>query len=74
MEKLIDRDGTLYLGDEVLLYIYPRTEHSMGGDCDSIRWPNPNLTHLAACLYDEREMGNVKGNVVELPDGSTLEF
>ena len=40
------------------------------GDCDTIRWPNPDEEHLRSALFDDREMGIIPDvRSVLLPDG-----
>lgn len=65
--------GNLYLGDKLILYVYP------AGDCDRIRWPlvSPeDRGKLAGALYDAREMGDIPGSesAVLLPDGERFEI
>lgn len=53
-------------GDDALLILrYP------AGDCDTVRWPNPNIQLLRGALYDARETGLIADvKSVLLPDGS----
>ncbi len=51
----------------LLIYEHP------GGDHDTIKWPAPNLYHLAGALYDAREMGQLPDDPeVLLPDGTVF--
>jgi len=44
--------------------------HYDAGDCDTIKWPNPNKENLRSALFDAREMGLIPDEpYVELPDG-----
>lgn len=70
MLKLEAREGSwgkkdLYLDGRILLRVYPE------GDCDSICWPmkKKDKDNLAAALFDEYEMGNLKERSVLLPNG-----
>jgi hypothetical protein len=55
-------------GNPLLLCVYD------AGDCDTVRWPNPNPDTLRAALYRAREVGLVAGypDIVLLPDGSAF--
>jgi hypothetical protein len=45
------------------------------GDCDTIRWPNPDLENLRGALFDAREQGFIPDlGVVKLPDGSEFKI
>lgn len=60
----------LYLNGGILLRIYG------AGDCDSIHWPfgENDRENLAAALYDEFEMGNIRHRTVVLPNGSEFDI
>jgi hypothetical protein len=74
MIKLIARDGYLYIGDDIIVYVYP------AGDADTIPWPMKSdfrsdakiRNHLARALYDAHEMGDLPHGTesVLLPDGA----
>jgi hypothetical protein len=69
--KLTVRNGDLFLGDEILLIVYP------AGDCDTIGWTdldNVNREHLQVALYDAVMKGELPPNCqdVELPNGETF--
>jgi hypothetical protein len=49
----------------IVLCIYPE------GDCDSIRWPNPDRKNLHRALFDDRERGIIRDQEVLLPDGTS---
>lgn len=55
-------------GPAMLLARYPE------GDCDTIKWPNPNEDHVRRALFDAREVGHLEHDalVVELPDGTSF--
>lgn len=79
MIQLVVVDGALYypgsMGDKFpygrvgeqqpLLVRYPE------GDCDRIKWPNPNREALQTCLFDDRECGVLDDVEVLLPDGTS---
>jgi hypothetical protein len=76
MIQLIAIDGYLhyppnpereYRPDEeiILLHRYPE------GDCDCVRWPNPDMKILKSCLFDDRECGVIEDGVI-LPDGTEV--
>lgn len=44
------------------------------GDCDTIRWPMPNIENMKAALFDAREMGLLEGSEVLLPNGKAISF
>jgi hypothetical protein len=63
--------GRLALHGRMLLCIYE------AGDCDSAPWPMTTIQHrriLARALFDERECGDLTGDTVILPDGTSFEF
>ena len=41
------------------------------GDCDCIKWPNPNRDSLHRALFDDRERGLINDEEVLLPDGTS---
>ena len=41
------------------------------GDCDCVKWPNPNRENLQRALFDDRECGIIDDEEVLLPDGSS---
>lgn len=65
---LRDVDGTLHLGDELLLCVYP------AGDCDTISWPfgERDERNLTRALYDSYQCEEIlkEGDTVSLPDGT----
>ena len=66
---LQDRHGDLYLGEEILIVMYP------AGDCDTISWPftEPrHATQLEKALYDLYQCTEElkEGDTVLLPDGT----
>ncbi len=69
-QALTAKDGSLYLGEAILLVRYP------AGDCDTINWPNPNRGNLACALFDACEMGELPSDcrAVTLPDGTSFEI
>ena len=68
--KLTAKDGELYLNGRLLIV------HYRGGDVDTIAWPfkKDDEKNLKAALYDSREMGDVDGNTVTLPNGKPFSF
>lgn len=76
---LVSRDGCLYypetvvneFGDAgpIVLCIHD------AGDCDTIKWPRPHMTHLGSALFDDREGGliGLQDNVF-LPNGLHIKF
>lgn len=75
--QLVENSGCLYYPDSVknsighvgpiVLRVYPE------GDCDTIKWPNPNMENLRAALFDDRETGLNQGEVL-LPNGERVDF
>jgi hypothetical protein len=65
--KAIGRD-LYYPNGDIIVCRYPE------GDCDTIRWPKPNIKNLMAALFDDRECGDWDGSIddVLLPDGTRL--
>ena len=69
--QLVAIDGDLHypiqLGvkQRILLCVYPE------GDCDTIKWPNPDMKNLASALFDDRECGFIGDVEVLLPDGTS---
>ena len=65
-QALTVKDGWLWLGDRLLLVRYS------GGDCDTIDWPlvAGKKRNLYSALYDMREMGELIGDTVTLPNGT----
>jgi len=72
--KLVSKGGSLYYPPEVkdgfgdpgpiVLLVYPE------GDCDTIRWPRPNMKNLRNALLDDLETGLLNdGDMVFLPNG-----
>lgn len=54
--------------ENAILIFYHR-----GGDVDTISYPNPNLNHLRAALYDARESGFIPNvPAVLLPSGKAF--
>jgi hypothetical protein len=77
--QLITKDGHLFIGDSLLLAMYP------AGDCDTVPWPrDPNSGYwteelwneaMNISLYDAREMGDLDDDhSVILPDGTIYNF
>lgn len=65
MIQLTERNERLYLNGSRLIFRYPE------GDCDSIPWPmttKEHREHLASCLYDAFESGEIDKRTVALPD------
>lgn len=65
---LTEQHGSLYLGEALLLRIYP------AGDCDRCAWPlatPEDVERLAATLYDEVQCNEAlrDGDAVATPDG-----
>lgn len=71
MIKLVEQDGLLHLGSNVLFRFYP-------GNIDTICWPMaPEETeNLASALYDCRETGLLPSHCtsVLLPDGDLFDI
>jgi hypothetical protein len=85
--KLVEHQGDLYYADDdecvhpdcplcrmmagmprrIVLCVYD------AGDCDTIKWPNPNVANLRRALFDDRECGQWAGTAVILPDGTVFE-
>ena len=67
-----DNQLGIMLGNE----LYPLVYFHPSGDVDTIQADKPDLTKLAAALYDEREQGNIASNckAARLPDGTVIEF
>lgn len=75
--QLISVDGELHLmpkedGGEPIILLYRYGE----GDVDCIKTGRPNMEHLTAALFDEREMGNIPSDVAiaKLPNGNLVNF
>ena len=66
MPHLTNKDGRLYLADDILVFRYP------AGDCDCISWPlqKKQYSQLASCLFDAIECGELAAcDEVLLPNG-----
>ena len=81
MISLICEDGCLHTPKSVItdpLLIEHFTDNPIliriydAGDCDTIKWPNPNIENLRIALYDCRETGVLPHDIVSviLPDGT----
>ncbi len=80
---LTTKHDCLYVDDDnVLLYYTPTTYKytsdgdryvdQMGGDVDTIQWPNPDQGKLRTVLKDEIEIGSIPDDTefAILPDGA----
>ena len=80
-----DNPDTELMEDTILLVTHlPTYKHvngervidALGGDVDTIDFPNPDQGHLRRALYDIREQGYLPSNAekVHLPNGALFPF
>lgn len=70
-EDIVDMDLIIFISGDNLLMV-----HYEAGDCDTIKWPDPDVEHLREALFDCRETGCIPIDTKSalLPDSTEIEF